>query len=142
MSDQQNFKYVKLGSTLMFTMLFCCILSVLIISVKDLKCGEILIESAKKLCRFTTGSSAMEFLIRTVLVIAGILAAYKHLFYVIILVATLALLLLIDNSIWLDYWDRKSNEKLWDAKCAETVAFCLCFLSACTLAFFIKRHQP
>jgi hypothetical protein len=141
MSDQPIFKVVKVGSMLMFTMLFCCTLSVLIIFIKESSSscsGET--DIYKKICRFETGYYAMAFLIRTTLVIAGIFAAYKHLFSVIILVGTLALLLLIENSIWLDLSDRKLNEKLWDTKCAETVAFSLCFLFACTLAFFIKRN--
>jgi hypothetical protein len=138
MSDQRIFKVVKVGSMLMFTMLFCCALSVLIISMKELECY--LYTDWKKYCRYQKGYHAMVFLTRTTLVIAGIFAAYKHLFSVIILVATLALWLLIDNSMRLDLSDRKLNEKLWDVKCAETVAFSLCFLFACTLAFFIKRY--
>jgi predicted membrane metal-binding protein len=142
MSDQQNFKVVKIGLAFTFTMLFCCILSVLIISVKDLKCGEILIDALKNLCKFSKGLATMKFLIKMALIIAGILAAYKHLFSVIILVATLVLFYLIDDSIYLNYNERKLNGKLWDAICAETVALGLCFLFACTLAFFIQRHRP
>ncbi len=139
MSDQRIFKVVKVGSMLMFTMLFCCALSALIISMKELECRDE--TDWKKYCRYQKGYHAIVFLTRTTLVIAGIFAAYKHLFSVIILVATLALLLLIYNSIWLDYSDRKLNEKYWDAECAETVAFGLCFLFAYTLAFFIKRNR-
>ncbi len=139
MSDQQIFKVVKIGSVLMFTKLFCCTLSFLIIYMKESKCSG-LTDITKKICRLNKGICVMEFLIRTTLVIAGIFATYKHLFSVIILVATLALWLLIDNSMRLDLSDRKLNEKLWDVKCAETVAFSLCFLFACTLAFFIKRY--
>jgi hypothetical protein len=140
MSDQQNFKVAKVGSMLMFTMLFCCTLSLLIIFIKELECfgGT---DSVKKYCRYAKGYHAMEFSIRTTLVIAGIFAAYKHLFSVIVLVATLALFLFIENSMWLDYSDRKLNGRYWDAKCAETVAFGLCFLFAYTLAFFIKRNR-
>jgi predicted membrane metal-binding protein len=125
---------------LMFTMLFCCILSVLIIIIKDIECSETNKE-INKVCKFTKGHYTMEFLFKTALVIAGIIAAYKHLFSVIILVATLVLLLLIDNSIFLDFFER-SDESFWNAKCAETVAFGLCFLFSCTLAFFIKRYRP
>jgi hypothetical protein len=143
MSDQQIFKVVKVGSMLMFTMLFFCTLSVLIIFINGLECSGMLhhLDFGKKSCRFYKGTNAMAFLIRTTLVIAGIFAAYKHLFSVIVLVATLALLFLIDNSLWLDYLDQMKNEKYWDAKCAETVVFGLCSLFAFTLAFFIKRNQ-
>lgn len=136
MIDWRSLKVVKFATILAFAMLFCCSLSILIIYFDKTDFSQI----DEKSNRYYKGSSVVSFLIKATLVFAGIFASYKHLLSVIVLVAILVLLHLVKNSIELDFYERKTYDG-WDAMCAETVAYGLCFVFSCTLGFLIKRSR-
>jgi len=134
MIGEQQKIIVKVSSILAFTGLFCCGFTLLVLTLEEIDCIN------DQYCEDRQLSAAVVFLLTSSKAIGGILASYKHSFISILMIASLIAWDFQSEVSTLVAFGSASRNVYWKLLVATTIVNGLCFIFACTFAYFIKRE--